>query len=156
MPPLFVYNSLMRSKIILVLWIAGILFPLVGLRRFSTPFHLVFDAAFKLEWVHIAMHILLYAGLGFLLITLLNKHLNRGTFMKLAGVALIIGISQEGLQWLVTSDIPSRATMLQLSGFDLGVDLAGVILGMALALWSQKLPGYPDNDNHITTKARER
>jgi hypothetical protein len=156
MPPLLVYNNPMRSRLVLVLWIAGILFPLVGLRRISMAYDQAFDAIFRQEWVHILMHILLYTVLGLLLIAILKLPLNRNTVLKLTAAAFIIGVLQESLQWLTTSDTPSQARMIQLSGFDLGVDLAGVFLGLALALWSQKLPGSTGSDDRTDTKTRER
>lgn len=53
----------MRRYCVLGLWLAGILFPLGWLGRFSASYKATFDAAFGAETMHIVMHFILYTGL---------------------------------------------------------------------------------------------
>ncbi len=139
----------MRSRWVLALWLLGILFPLVGLRHFSGIYRRAFDAVFGQEWVHIVMHVLLYAGLGFLWMVVLKLPYQRRTFVMLVVATLGVGVIQETLQWLAAGTQASLATMLQYSGFDLLVDLAGASLGVMTAWQSRKLSVLARGDENI-------
>jgi len=56
----------MRVRICLSLWLLGIMFPLAWLRSYSSAYRRSFDALFGAEWIHVMMHMALYAGLAVL------------------------------------------------------------------------------------------
>jgi hypothetical protein len=115
----------MRKRIWLWLWIAGILFPMAWLGRFSTGFRRAFDALFGPLWVHILMHAGLFAVLGILIGAQLRRKKNG---LRLALFAmLLVGLLQEGLQSLSAGRILPAGSL-----FDLGIDLAGGLIGVAI------------------------
>ena len=85
-----------------------------------------------MEWTHILSHFLLYAGLGVLNILAFADHPSPGGFrrttLRLLILVLLVGTVQEGLQHLTGSTQPGALPSL----FDLGVDLAGSMLGFAI------------------------
>jgi hypothetical protein len=133
----------MRSRLVLGLWILALLFPAVALRKVSSAYRLAFDRVFDPEWVHVVMHLLLYAGLGILLVAAFRLGSSWRTWLALAAVALLIGSAQEILQWLSLGETRSLGWMVQLSGFDLVVDALGISLGMGAGLRLRKLTRAP-------------
>jgi VanZ family protein len=121
----------MRSRIWLVLWIAGILFPMEFLARVWPAFRKIFNPIFSPDWVHIVMHTLLYSGLVFLLAQAISPiSLKAGLF--LVGLGLLVGCMQESLQLLSARAWPGWPPEL----LDLSVDLMGAIIGISLSrLW---------------------
>lgn len=127
----------MRLRWFLLLWLFGILFPVAMFRQFWPAFRRHFDAIFYPDWMHILMHIILFAG--FTLLLAWNKRMAL-SLANTAGVlvaALAVGIVQEALQaW--------SQQLYWLPGvlFDLGIDLIGGILGLLLwRLLGHKLTG---------------
>jgi VanZ family protein len=127
----------MRSRILALFWILGILFPVASLGNHWPPFGRVFNAVFTPGWTHIAMHAFLYLVLAFLLTRWIGP-VSVKAMLLLLGLVLVIAACQEGLQWrTVKSEIGWSA-----SAFDLAVDLAGTFAGLALArLWSSRRRG---------------
>lgn len=127
----------MRSRLWILFWILGILFPMAFLGRLWPPFGRVFNALFAAEWTHLVMHTFLYAVLVFLLAQWIRPVSAKAIFMIL-GLAVVIGCFQEGLQWLtIKSEISWSA-----SAFDLMVDFGGALIGLASAsLGLFRLPG---------------
>jgi len=121
----------MRSRIWLVLWIAGILFPMEFLARVWPAFRKIFNPIFSPDWVHIVMHTLLYSVLVFLLAQAISPiSLKAGLF--LVGLGLLVGCMQESLQLLSARAWPGWPPEL----LDLSVDLMGAIIGISLSrLW---------------------
>lgn len=78
------------------------------------------------------MHAALYAGWAILLIVIFNRPLSRGTVLLVLTATLLIGILQEGIQLLSAVQIFNWN-----SAFDLGVDLIGAGIGIAM-LWGIK------------------
>ena len=116
----------LRTRLLTVLWILGILFPMGFLAAVWKPFGRLFDRAFASGWSHVVMHATLYLVLAFLLAQLLRPAL------LVLCLALLTGVAQEALQWLsIQAEVGWAA-----SAFDLLVDLSGALLGLGLArLW---------------------
>jgi hypothetical protein len=118
----------MRSRVLIILWVIGILVPMGFLASLWKPFGRIFDRAFATGWSHILMHAFLYLVLAFLLAQWLRPLSVRNVLLVL-GTAVAIGCLQEGLQWLsIKAEVGWAA-----SGFDLLVDSIGALLGLALA-----------------------
>jgi hypothetical protein len=117
-----------RNHFPLLLWVLGILFPIGWLGRFSPAFRLVFDRVFGPLWMHIFMHALLFAGLMILLVVAGGKPVSRRSAWKFLAAALLAGLLQEGFQAWSQGSFSAPASL-----FDLGVDLAGGLLGLGLA-----------------------
>lgn len=127
-PGFFIQNMRQRSlRTLILLWIIGILFPMAFLGKLWPSFGSVFEAIFEPNWMHILMHGLLYAILGFLL-TLWLKPVSIKAVLLLLGLSLLVGLLHEGLQLLTAHLWPGLLPEL----FDLGVDLAGAALGIGI------------------------
>jgi len=117
----------MRKRILLVIWLIGIIFPMAWLGRFSSRYHNFFNALFSPEWVHWVMHAGLYTGLVILVICAFNLDSSGKTVVIALCVALGVGIVQESLQLLSGVQVLRWNTLL-----DLGVDSAGALAGYGL------------------------
>jgi hypothetical protein len=113
-----------NRKWILILWIAAIVFPLNWLRRESTFVRQNFDAAFQAEWVHIVMHLILFAGLVVLLLSALRLPRTPRSALVALVILLAVAVTQEMLQLQVKAR-PFGGP----EWFDLGVDLVGGAIG---------------------------
>jgi hypothetical protein len=118
----------MKRYMILLAWITGILFPIAwvgkllpGLRRNLGP---IVRPYISPEWVHVAAHTALFAGLVLLLVFVLRLPRNWLSALFLLTVVMALGISQEGLQ-LVAKDRGFGWPEV----FDLGVDITGGVIG---------------------------
>ena len=124
----------MRSRIWLVLWIVGILFPMEFLARVWPAFGSVFNPIFSPDWVHIFMHTLLYTVLVFLLAQIISPvSLKAG--LVLAGLGLLVGCLQESLQLLSARVWPGWPPEI----LDLSVDLLGAVIGISLSLLATRI-----------------
>ena len=124
----------MRSRIWLVLWIAGILFPMAFIGKLWPAFGSIFDAIFSPGWMHVIMHTFLYAMLGILL-THWIKSLSIRSALIILGLALLVGCFHEGLQILTARQWPGWSAEI----FDLSVDLAGAAIGLELVrFWARR------------------
>jgi hypothetical protein len=123
-----------RTFWFLLLWLLGMLFPLAWLSRFSLAYRQVFNAIFGLEWMHVLMHLILFAGLCILMTVVFKLRPGWRTASILAGAVLLAGITQEALQIFSQGVNPAGLTTgLGRSGFDLMVDLSGGLLGLLAA-----------------------
>jgi hypothetical protein len=122
----------MRARLILCLWLAGILFPLAWFGRFSPLYRRVFDFIFGAEWVHIAMHAALYVVLGILVIAMIRFPRRLRPALAVAIIVLAVGLLQETFQFISQGGGPLRPGILAHSAFDLGVDLLGGFIGLFL------------------------
>lgn len=113
---------------LLIVLLLGILFPFALVREFSDQARLQFDAIFGPEWVHWVMHGVLFACLALLLPASYRRPLRWRDRLQVVGVILLSGVLQEIFQAL-------QKGFLYLGGavFDLGVDLAGGLIGLLLA-----------------------
>ncbi len=118
----------MRTRLWIVLWLIGILFPMAFLGRIWPAFGRLFDTVFAPDWMHIVMHAILYAVLAGLLAAWIKPASVRAVLI-LSGIVLLVGCFQEGLQWLASQ----RGAGWSASAFDLMVDAGGAAVGLALA-----------------------
>ena len=117
----------MRSRIWIVLWIAGILFPMEFLARVWPAFGSIFNPIFAPNWMHIVMHTLLYAMLAFLLAQVIPPITPRG-ILDLVGLGLLVGCLQEALQLFSAGIWPGWPPEI----LDLAVDQGGTLIGMGI------------------------
>ena len=105
----------------LLLWLAGILFPMAWVSRSDLVWNQWFNRVFAPTWVHVVMHAGLYAVLVMGLCWLFAKRL-RG--LQLWGIVLLVALAQEGLQLWGAARLPGWG-----EGFDLLVDAGGAAIG---------------------------
>jgi hypothetical protein len=74
--------------------------------------------------MHILAHLVLYAVLVILLVTVFGLPLDRRAALKMIVLVLVVGISQELLQALDKGEFYLMGVV-----FDLGIDIAGGALG---------------------------
>ncbi len=125
------------KKLAVALWIAGILFPFGWLTYYSEGYRYVFDAIFAPQWMHVAMHTMLYAVLAFLLGGLWSRGWTGKArwhrYGLLLSMVLAVAVGQEGLQLLYQRRMPGSDEL-----FDLAVDLGGGVIGLlTLHLWGK-------------------
>jgi VanZ family protein len=118
----------MRSRLWVILWVLGILFPMAYLGRVWPAYGRLFDAVFKPAWMHVVMHALLYAVLGLLLAQWIKPDLPRRVAAVL-GIVFLVGCLQEATQLVSAGIWPALGP----EAFDLGVDLSGACLGLLLS-----------------------
>jgi FtsH-binding integral membrane protein len=118
----------MRSRLWVILWMLGILFPMAFLGRIWPAYGRLFDAIFEPAWMHVVMHALLYAVLGLLLAPWIRPDSPR-RLAVLLGFTLLVGCLQEAAQLVSAGVWPGWGP----EAFDLCVDLSGVCLGLLLA-----------------------
>jgi len=119
----------MRRRILLAIWVVGILFPMAWIGRYSSGFSKRFDAIFSPEWMHWVMHAGLYAGLTILILFAFDLRPTRKVFGWVLLIALGVGLTQESLQLLL--DV-QRLGLNSL--FDLGIDLGGTLIGYSVVI----------------------
>lgn len=120
----------MRKRWLLAIWVVGILFPIAWIGRFSSRFQGYFEVLFSREWVHIIMHIVLFAGLAILILFVSDLPLTWKGLGWILLITLAVGVMQEIFQQ-ISGHIPDwRWNSL----LDLGVDLSGAILGFGAAV----------------------
>jgi hypothetical protein len=135
--PWFVCHGAKRSLLWLFLWILGILFSDGFFTGTWEAFGRVFHAIFSPGWLHIMMHALLYAVLGFLL-AIWIRPISAKHFLSLAGVIFLVGCLHETLQLLTAGTWPGLLPEL----YDLLVDVSGAALGMGLwKFWPRRQVG---------------
>jgi hypothetical protein len=115
------------ARWLLILLVAGTLFPAAWLRDFSPTYRRVFDALFHPVWVHVLLHTLTFAGLVFLFYAIVPS---TRKFWRMLILVLIIAVLQEGFQ-AITSTLFYPGGVL----FDLGVDLFGAGIGWLGAIF---------------------
>ena len=123
------FSGMKRSSFWILLWLVGILFPMAFLGRLWPAFGKVFAAAFARDWTHILMHGLLYAVLGFLLLSQVRTLTRRNNLIVLS-ILMTVGLVHEGIQILAAGSWPGWTEEAK----DLLVDLLGGSAGMGLAL----------------------
>jgi hypothetical protein len=135
------YNTAMhRTRLwLLLLWLVGILFPAAWLGKVWPAYGSIFNRLFAPEWMHLAMHALLFAGLIVLLVTVLRLRLTRQIGLVLLGMALLVGLLQESSQLWAGVQVLRWNSL-----FDLGIDLLGAGLGLLLMHGYQLSRNNPD------------
>jgi hypothetical protein len=125
----------MCSRLWLLLWLVGILFPMAWLVRFSPACRRMFDRVFGPAWVHALMHAILFGGLVVLLTFVFRLPVDHRTALVAISAVLALGALQEGFQVLSQGFLS-----LEGAAVDLGVDLSGGILGLAISVLMGSLP----------------
>ncbi len=120
-------NRQKRLKLLLLIWITGILLPIAWLSQQWAPAARLFNQWTEPEWVHIVMHLFLYAVMTWILCSLspLRPGWQKG-FLILA-LIFCIALLQESFQVLMLGMRISTAEL-----FDFGIDIAGGVLGYSL------------------------
>lgn len=115
----------------LLFWLAGILFPAIWLGQFSASYREMFNWIFGPEWMHIFMHLLLYAILAGVLLSALHLFNHLGV-VKLFVLILVVGMLQESFQAFSQGLSLWHPAVLRAAFFDVCIDLSGALLGLAL------------------------
>ena len=124
----------MKSYFILLVWLVGILLPMAWFGRFSESYRHVFNFIFGPPWMHVITHAVLFAVLAYLLAVIVSKltggQSNGRVMVAVFIAALLIALLQEVIQLGYKGRQFGYA-----EGFDLGVDMAGVCLGLLFFWW---------------------
>ena len=129
----------MKRYFILLALLVGILLPMAWFGRFSEPYQQVFNFIFGPPWMHVVTHAVLFAALAYLLAVIISKMAGgqtNGRMMVIARMvailflALLVALLQEIIQLGYKGRLFGYA-----EGFDLGVDMVGVCLGLAFFWW---------------------
>ena len=132
----------MRSRPwVILLWVLGILFPMAVLGRAWPAWGRIFDALFAPAWMHLVMHALLYAVLGFLLAQWRRPDSPHRAALLVA-LAFLVGVCQEAIQLVGAGIWPGWGPEI----LDLAVDLSGTGLGLLLARLLTR--GGPAREGH--------
>ena len=141
----------MRSRIILLLWVLGILFPIAWLGRFSLTFNRLFNNIFAPTWMHVVMHAFLYAVLVILFVgvfipsKIFTNH-DRSHPPLWARITLILVVAVFGIGLLQETLQALNQGYIHIPGLieDLGVDLMGGLAGILISygLFFRKSKAY--------------
>ena len=127
-------HEALRRYWLLGLWLAGILFPLGRLGNYSAQFRRAFDTAFGAETMHVVMHFILYMGLVLIVFWVSHAQLTLRFLIVAPALVLLVGLAQELFQaW------SNDHFLLGPLAYDLGVDLTGGFMGLALVAAWEKL-----------------
>jgi VanZ family protein len=127
----------MKRTFILLVWLVGILLPMAWFGRFSESYQHVFNFIFGPPWMHVVTHAVLFAVLAYLLAVIVSKltggQANGRVMVITLFLTLLIALLQEVIQLGYKGRPFGYAEV-----FDLGVDMAGVCLGLAFFWWRRK------------------
>ena len=124
----------MKRYFVLLAWLVGILAPMAWFGRFSEPYRQLFDAIFGPPWMHVVTHAALFAVLAYLLATIVSALAGTQEDGRVMIVVVIAALSVALLQEIIQLGYKGRGFGYA-EVFDLGVDMAGVCLGLALFWW---------------------
>jgi hypothetical protein len=133
-----------RQRVVLLLWMLGIVLPMARVGRFSATYRRWFDQLFHPLWMHVLMHAFLFAVLGYLLAWPLARRFDTASgwrfVLAVLGVIVAVAVVQEGVQ-LAYKARPLGADEL----LDVGIDVVGGSLGLLLyrvqVSWGSRLAG---------------
>ena len=142
--------GVLRSRVMLCVWLLGILFPLAWLGSFSAAYRRTFDAIFGPEWMHLIMHACLFGVLGILLVMVSKRPISLRMAAFMALLFLAVGTLQEFFQsfsqghWLFERQIARPVSS------DLLVDLVGGLVGLVILQifrhWKFRQTQYASNE----------
>ena len=124
----------MKRYFVLLAWLIGILLPMAWFGRFSESYRQLFDTVFGPSWMHVVTHAILFAVLAYLLTTIVRTPVGKQGYGRVMIVVIIATLLIALLQELIQLGYKGRAFGYA-EVFDLGVDMAGVCLGLALFWW---------------------
>ncbi len=116
-----------RLSLLVLLWLAGILFPVAWLASQWPPSARIFRKLTDAEWVHVFMHLLLYLILSFVLSRLSPLAPDLRKAGLILALVLMIGLLQETIQVILQGRLLGPGEY-----YDLLIDLGGGILGYGL------------------------
>ncbi len=125
----------------LVLWLAGILFPMAWASRVDPVWNEWFNRMFAPTWVHVVMHAGMYAVLVLGLSWLLEERVRK---WQMWGIVLLVALMQEGLQLWGAARLPGWG-----EGFDLLVDMSGA--GIGWMIWRILRGRQEDANDEVKT-----
>jgi hypothetical protein len=132
----------MRIRLVLVIILLGIIFPIHWIGHLSTTTDKVMDVLIGPEWIKIILHIASYAGLVALLVIATRLPPRWYSVLIISGLILVIAVLQEFVQWLTRDEEISAIIALRRSAFDLGIDFLGGLLGAAGIFWVSWKSGW--------------
>lgn len=115
--------------IILIILLLGILFPFAALSQFYSGYAIVFNSIFNSLLSHILMHMALFGGLAWVVMSLSSKRPMLQRVLLPLGSVLLVGITQEIIQMISIGVFNIGASI-----FDLGIDLVGGSIGVAVGM----------------------
>ena len=115
-----------KLHLLVVFWIAGILFPMFGFSRLTPQSAAVFDWLFKTPAAHVLMHLLLYAVLSAMLMSIMQKTASGFQKVTLPAFLLttVVAIAQEFIQ--LGGQLQRVSTD---EWFDWTIDVLGALIG---------------------------
>jgi VanZ family protein len=102
------------------------------MRRFSLSYKTGFDWVFKSEVTHVVMHILLYAGLAWLISIVFSNKKKRISPVKVVLIVFCVSILQEAIQLVSIKCLVGWDDIL-----DILIDLSGALIGVFIFRWRQ-------------------
>ena len=131
-----------RLRIVLFLWLIGILCPVAWLVSYSPRSEEIFDKLASYLWVHVVMHTLLFAVLAALLARAFRLSFSLKGLLWVLAAVFVAGLLQEVFQTISSGNLD-----LLDSAFDLCVDLAGgaigfLFYGLVFTGWRRQNPGH--------------
>jgi len=115
-----------KQKILLAVWLVGILFPLNWLERIVSNLRQVYWMLTGSEPVHVIGHLILFSGLVILILQVFQLPLNKRSAIWLVLLVLALGLGQEYFQLQVKGRLFGWPEV-----FDLSVDLTAGAVGWA-------------------------
>lgn len=118
-----------RRYLLLALWLLGIVAPMAWFARFSAGYSRAFEWAFGSDVMHVLTHVFLFAVLAYMLAAMLAGRVQEGGRVTawVFGFVLLVAFLQEMVQlWYKARPFGYP------EWFDLGVDLTGAGLGLAV------------------------
>jgi hypothetical protein len=126
-----------KQKILLMVWLVGILVPLHWLERFVSNLRQVYWMLTGSEPVHVIGHLILFSGLVILILQVFQLPLNKRTAIWLILLVLVMGLGQEYFQLQVKGRAFGWPEV-----FDLSVDLTAGAVGWAVYQYYQRNVRY--------------
>ncbi len=117
----------MRRFILLAVWCLGIIIPTAVFARYSPAIRRTFNSIFSPPWVHVLMHLALFAVLVVILVRVFALPLRWRSILFATGVIIGVGLLQEGFQAVEQGYLLPYGALA-----DLGVDYVGGLVGMLI------------------------
>lgn len=133
----------MRLWITFSLWIMAILFPLAWIGQVFPQYKQFIDWLMAPEWLHVVMHLLIYAGMVILLQAVQTRWGCPFSNKALLASVLVVGAFQEFFQFASGPAWFQPAVALQRGMYDLGIDLLGASAGIVIIggnIWLKSAP----------------
>jgi hypothetical protein len=120
--------------IILIILLLGILFPFASLSTIYSGYAVVFNSIFDSQLVHILMHMALFGGLSWIVMSFTSKRPILQIILLSLGSVLLVGVIQEIIQMVSVGTFNIGASV-----FDLGIDLLGGLIPLFITFLFWKI-----------------